>query len=99
KIEPFSLSNSGLCNMITLIIKGYFYFDFKIFFKRVCMTIKKNNILFLSILCEILLGNTSVLQAVVYGKSFFVAPAFFRPASPEQIAALRYQLQVGEASK
>lgn len=63
------------------------------------MIIKKFNILFLQVLFAGLLANVSTIQAIVYGKSFFVLPAFFRPASPEQIAALRYQLQVGEASK
>mgnify|MGYP000869411220 FL=1 len=62
------------------------------------MVIKKNNIVFLGFFISLLTSMTS-LQAVVYGKSFFVLPAFFRPASPEQIAALRYQLQVGEANK
>jgi hypothetical protein len=51
----------------------------------------------LLVLCLLFYG--SHLQAYVFGKSLFIAPAFFRPASVEQVSIARYPIELAQNDK
>ena len=54
--------------------------------------------LFLSLVCLLSISKLGA-EAVVFGRSFFVAPSLFRQASVENVAGTRYDLQIASQDR
>ncbi len=62
------------------------------------MIFRENKTIKLLSLLGLVLSSFS-LQAVVFGKSFFLAPPPFRPASPELVSIARYPLEIDDDNR